>query len=516
MPRSRTFPLLLAMFLLAGGAVPSGAQQASDGLFSITPSSQTVVDRPPAALETTVVRNTTDAALEVRVFPVLLGQQIDGAFTFSEAPRDLNAAAKILTPNVDAFTMEPGTSRNIGLRWNLLPVSARAAFLGVVFESKAKPAPGQQVKTIQRLLTVDFLRLPGRFRNTGELTRLRASQGPEKTLLFYPRVKNTGEFVGSPRNGKFRIRNAEGEIVFQTEWEGNVILPDHEREFAIEMRKVLPAGEYGAVATADFGSSRGLKIIERFTLVGPNQLPTGRVTIENFRGEGVLGGDSRVTGVIKSVGTAPAKTAIRLDLFRLLENGQQPENPLQTKRLEFNDPIAPGETVTLAHIYPDLPAGDYRVRGTYRAEEGSIEEVVTDFAPQKERSAWQKFKDWLRDNKGLFIGLGVLLLVALLAYFLRRQRRLQLELEEARSQQAPQAAPTAPAEPAVALPPSGVDINTASLQELQSLPGIGPKAAERIVAHREEHGAFGSLDDLAAVEGFGAKRVEGLRAHARV
>jgi competence protein ComEA len=40
--------------------------------------------------------------------------------------------------------------------------------------------------------------------------------------------------------------------------------------------------------------------------------------------------------------------------------------------------------------------------------------------------------------------------------------------------------------------------------------------AQRAVAHREEHGPFGSLDDLAAVRGFGPGRIEALRGRVTV
>lgn len=517
-----SLPTLLVVALWA--LIPTAAaQQADPGLFSITPSSQTVTDRPPAFLEATLVRNSTEASLEVTVFPVILGQDVNGSFTFSESERDLNSALKILTPSETAFVMAPDSSRRIRLRWNLLPVGARAAHLGVVFQSRAKAKPGETVKTVQRLLTLDFLKLPGPYRSGGELTRLRTSQGPDKTLLFYPRIKNTGEFVTKPTKGRFRIRNATGEVVFQTGWQGSGILPGLQREFPIQMRKVLPAGDYGAVATADFGDSTGLKIIERFKLVGPNQLPTGRVRIDAFRGEGVLGGDSRVSGVIRSTGTAPATTAVRLDLYKLLANGQQPVKPQQTRKLPFDEPIEPGGTAPLELVYPGLAAGSYRVIGTYRAEEGLIQEVVSDFAPQKERSAWQKFKDWFRDNEVLLLAIGgLLVLLSLVSYFLRRQRRLQSELEAARAQRAaPAVAPTPvvapePAQHQPATASTQVDINTASAAELQALPGIGPKAAERIVAHRDEYGAFASVDDLTQLQGFGASRLESLREHIRV
>lgn len=56
-----------------------------------------------------------------------------------------------------------------------------------------------------------------------------------------------------------------------------------------------------------------------------------------------------------------------------------------------------------------------------------------------------------------------------------------------------------------------ISLNTASVAELDSLPGIGPKTAEKIVAYRETHGPFSSVDDLDAVPGIGPALVERLR-----
>jgi len=56
-----------------------------------------------------------------------------------------------------------------------------------------------------------------------------------------------------------------------------------------------------------------------------------------------------------------------------------------------------------------------------------------------------------------------------------------------------------------------VDINKATAQELSSLPGIGEKKAELIVAFRNEHGHFSSVDGLKEVDGIGKKTIEKLR-----
>ena len=61
-----------------------------------------------------------------------------------------------------------------------------------------------------------------------------------------------------------------------------------------------------------------------------------------------------------------------------------------------------------------------------------------------------------------------------------------------------------------------INVNTASAEELERLPGIGPALAERIVSHRQAHGPFASLDDLTDVPGIGRAKLEALRAEATV
>jgi len=65
----------------------------------------------------------------------------------------------------------------------------------------------------------------------------------------------------------------------------------------------------------------------------------------------------------------------------------------------------------------------------------------------------------------------------------------------------------APSRPAVRRELPAIDLNAATVEELQGLPGIGVRAANRIVEHRERHGRFHAVDDLEAVEGFDRHRV---------
>jgi competence protein ComEA len=56
-----------------------------------------------------------------------------------------------------------------------------------------------------------------------------------------------------------------------------------------------------------------------------------------------------------------------------------------------------------------------------------------------------------------------------------------------------------------------IDLNTAAAETLDLLPGIGPAKAQEIVAYRETHGAFASVDDLLAIPGIGPGILEKIR-----
>jgi competence ComEA-like helix-hairpin-helix protein len=65
-------------------------------------------------------------------------------------------------------------------------------------------------------------------------------------------------------------------------------------------------------------------------------------------------------------------------------------------------------------------------------------------------------------------------------------------------------------------PAKPVNINSATAEELQQVPGIGPATAEKILQMRKSYGAFKSVDDLLAIRGLGAKRLEKMRKYLTV
>ena len=65
-------------------------------------------------------------------------------------------------------------------------------------------------------------------------------------------------------------------------------------------------------------------------------------------------------------------------------------------------------------------------------------------------------------------------------------------------------------------PAKPVNINTATSDQLQTVPGIGPATAEKIIQMRRSYGAFKSVDDLRAIRGIGPKRLEKMRRYLTV
>ena len=61
-----------------------------------------------------------------------------------------------------------------------------------------------------------------------------------------------------------------------------------------------------------------------------------------------------------------------------------------------------------------------------------------------------------------------------------------------------------------------LDLNTATLEDLDALPGIGPALAQRIIAYRQSHGPFKKIDDLMEVSGIGPIKLEKIKPYLTV
>jgi competence protein ComEA len=96
---------------------------------------------------------------------------------------------------------------------------------------------------------------------------------------------------------------------------------------------------------------------------------------------------------------------------------------------------------------------------------------------------------------------------------------LAAELQDGRQVLVPRRAPGGGAVAAAGgaqTPGVPLDLNTATLEQLDELDGIGPATAQQIVDYREAHGGFGSVEELDQVPGIGETRLAALREKVRV
>ena len=168
---------------------------------------------------------------------------------------------------------------------------------------------------------------------------------------------------------------------------------------------------------------------------------------------------------------------------RLLTSGREPpETPERHARpATLAAEAAPARTLVV-HV-----VGAVEEPGLYELKEGSrVDDAITRAGGAKEKAALE--------------------LVNLAAPVADGQQVIVPNRGEAAS-----AGPAGGSAGAGSAPNGPVHLNSATLEELDALPGIGPVTAQKILDYRTEHGSFSSASDLDAVPGIGPTRLEELK-----
>lgn len=112
----------------------------------------------------------------------------------------------------------------------------------------------------------------------------------------------------------------------------------------------------------------------------------------------------------------------------------------------------------------------------------------------------------------LLLVITILFCVFTLGFFLGRNQnhetvRISVLPSEARHDLPPETAVTEPAQSDIAFP---ININSAGIEELTAIPGIGPTLARRILDFRTRNGSFETPEELLNVEGIGSGKLEAI------
>jgi competence ComEA-like helix-hairpin-helix protein len=490
----RTLVLLVAC---AAAGVPASTAQAIIPSLSLSPSRAEGIATAGQVVGPFGITNYTQTLYRVRVFPTFLVETRQGAISVDTSESVVRRARSYLTGHSRLVDLR--TARHVTARTRVLRLTRdHNLYAGLVFEAvPAKPTPGTPLQQVVRLGASLYLDPAPAVRHIKlRLEPPRAEQQGRKLVLLVG-VANAGNMLVSPRT-KITVRDAGGRIRFTHDAPGLRILPRATVDFPVAVTTILPKGRYEMSATS-IVAGRVYRSKGPLVLFGPNQVAThgGRFASAALA-TGYQGQPEHITITWRNTGNVPFRPGA--DVTARVGNEAESARELGTKALAVGR-LDPGRQGGISGDIA-LPAGRGPFTLQLRLVDGRrvLDTASVTVVREKRPGFWTRFKRWLSDHAVLVV-LSLLALLAaatLTAWWLGGRRR-----DRGRA-----------ASPA---PDAGlVDVNTADLYELQQVEGIGQRAAARIIEHREEFGAFRSVDGLLEVEGFDEERVARIRNHVRV
>lgn len=526
--------LLLTAATLAAGlhGLPADAVAATpgQGLLSVRPARPHIPAIANQSFGPITFGNTTKNSVKTEVFPVFLDQERNGALTPRTSGKALRKARKHIAIGVSSFTLSPNQQRSVPGLLKSVP-SSGSLYGGLLFTAQPVVPAGGGIRSVFRINAGLYFDPVGkRLRVRWGSETIRAEQAGRRRLRLVTPVINRGNMALGAR-GVFRIFDATGRMVVRRRIRSiDLILPRATVELPFRLvRPVLPAGVYRLRADLVGGGKRFVARGE-MRLFGPNAVATKRAEILTLTADPAyinepvkLHVNVRNTG---NVTFAPRGEA----LSQRVGSQGLVGSPINRKSFTIGS-LEPGKSST-NNVILQPPRGKRAYEVTVRILSGNrvISSRSLSLSPTVKPSIWSRINRWLQEHVVAVIGGILLLAILIVLVVVRRARRREGHAAPAqRATPAPGPTPTRaiavpteqPPTPPPPAPPaptagstgrssegSGVDLNTATVEELMTLPGVGRRAAMHLIEHREQNGPFRSLEDVHAVEGFHAARVE--------
>jgi hypothetical protein len=259
--------------LVIGALAAANGSAAVDRLPTLT-ISPAIVDQVlkfGTALPAITVTNGTTVNFDVKVYPALVTQNLDGSISIKPKRKDLTAAKKLFTLTPAAVVLPAGKQLVVKGRFLRTPAGKPDADAAAVIEATPPTPPHVPPKYRIRLLGALLISKPGAPPPQGRIVLLRAQQAGPRLIRLVARLGNSGRVHGYPQALRLRVLTTDGRTVFTGLPRPGVILPGFRRDYTAMVGRRLTAGKYLFQVTTRFGKKilhKGL----RFKLVAPNKL----------------------------------------------------------------------------------------------------------------------------------------------------------------------------------------------------------------------------------------------------
>lgn len=417
---ARPLAFVAALVVILSAAPSAGAQP---GGLLVAPSRIEAKVRPGDRLPAIQLSNRTGAALTVRVFAARATQDLSGLPVFDTRPEDLRAGARLVRVAPRRLRLGRGERGEVRALVGRPRRSTVGAYAVIAFSAQPARASGRRGAVIAptiRITTNLLLRFPGPVRLEGEVTAVRAEQGPERTLRFFGRIRNDGNLHVRPR-ARLTVRSAAGETVLRRRFRPETVLPDAARELPLLVAKRLPAGDYTARVDARVGRRRS-KREARFRLVGPNLLPTADLKIISLPTPQPDAGEEFSARVeVANRGTGPIRPAATVTVSAPGSGRRVAERQLTLPSL------GPRSRHEAEVELPGLAKGRYELAARFSSGGRVVANRTLVFETGTRPPLLTRVKDWMAGHVPLVVAIFALLLAivvgGLLAY-IRRLRRV--------------------------------------------------------------------------------------------